>query len=269
MKFKFNNSKPIYSKVNNNTNKPRLINSDDLFNPITVNSSNVTTDKIPKYVFQTWKEKDISKDMRQTILQLRNQHKDYDFYLYDDKMCRDFIIQHFDDDVLNAFDTLIPGAFKADLWRYCVLYIYGGVYMDIKLQFINGFNLNILIDNECYPMDIPQRQHGVWQGFLICKPQNEILKKCIYRICSHVKDKFYGNSYLYVTGPHLMYNIIKQTNKDFNIYESSVKLIRNKRLYLYYKSFPMIQYYNSYSKDKSIMGPCYSTLWEKRQIYKL
>ena len=128
MKFTFNNSIPIYSKVNNNTNKSSLINSDDLFNPITLDSSNVMTDTIPKYVFQTWKEKQISKDMRQTILELRNRHKDYEFYLYDDEMCRDFIIQHFDDDVLNAFDSLIPGAYKADLWRYCVLYIWRCIY---------------------------------------------------------------------------------------------------------------------------------------------
>jgi mannosyltransferase OCH1-like enzyme len=31
---------------------------------------------------------------------------------------------------LKAYDTLIPNAYKADLFRYSVVYHYGGCYMD-------------------------------------------------------------------------------------------------------------------------------------------
>ena len=31
-------------------------------------------------------------------------------------------------ETLWCFDRLIPGAFKADLWRYCVMYITGGIF---------------------------------------------------------------------------------------------------------------------------------------------
>ena len=34
-------------------------------------------------------------------------------------MCRDFIQKHFNMETLWAFDKLKPGAYKADLWRYC------------------------------------------------------------------------------------------------------------------------------------------------------
>jgi hypothetical protein len=54
-------------------------------------------------------------------------------YLFNDADCRAFIINEYPPDVLTAYDRLIPTAFKADLWRYCVLYKYGGVYLDIKL----------------------------------------------------------------------------------------------------------------------------------------
>jgi len=54
-------------------------------------------------------------------------------YLFHDAECRDFIAQEYPPDVLMAYDRLIPTAFKADLWRYCVLYKYGGVYLDAKL----------------------------------------------------------------------------------------------------------------------------------------
>ena len=59
-------------------------------------------------------------------------------YLFCDADCREFIRNEYPPDVLMAYDRLIPTAFKADLWRYCVLYIYGGVYLDVKLMFHGG-----------------------------------------------------------------------------------------------------------------------------------
>ena len=41
-------------------------------------------------------------------------------------MCRNFIKKHFSRDVSYAFDKINPGAFKSDLWRYCIIYKNGG-----------------------------------------------------------------------------------------------------------------------------------------------
>jgi len=59
-------------------------------------------------------------------------------YLFNDDACRDFLVRTFPPDVLYAYDLLIPSAFRADLWRYCILYMFGGVYMDIKYKWIGG-----------------------------------------------------------------------------------------------------------------------------------
>ena len=50
---------------------------------------------------------------------------------------------------------MVPGAYKADLWRYCILYIYGGIYIDIKLEPINGFRFRELLDKEYFVLDCP------------------------------------------------------------------------------------------------------------------
>ena len=55
-------------------------------------------------------------------------------YLFHDEDCRSFIEREYPPDVLMAYDRLIPTAFKADLWRYCVLYKYGGAYLDVKYK---------------------------------------------------------------------------------------------------------------------------------------
>jgi mannosyltransferase OCH1-like enzyme len=257
------------TSLNITPQKKSLIYCDELFREIEIDESTIDNTKIPKYIFQTWKQKLLSDEMKTNLLNLRNQHKDFSFYLYDDDMCIKFLKEHYSIEVLYAFDTLLPGPYKADLWRYCVLYKYGGIYMDIKLNCINGFNLNQLIQEECFPKDIPHKQFGIWQGLLICKPNNKIIKKCIDSICMHVKFRFYGNTFLSVTGPHLMFNILAKYKK-INVYNNSkVKLVRkNKNLYLYYNNKPIINFYKEWYYDRDISGPRYAGLWYKRNIYK-
>ena len=43
----------------------------------------------------------------------------------------DFLKKYFNKKVLDKFNNL-TGAHKADLWRYCILFLNGGIYLDIK-----------------------------------------------------------------------------------------------------------------------------------------
>ena len=70
----------------------------------------------------------------------------WDYRFYSDKDARLFLQTHFPPEVLEAFDALIPGAFKADLFRYCVLFICGGVYADIDM--LLETNLDSAIDSD-------------------------------------------------------------------------------------------------------------------------
>ena len=267
-----NNKQQIFSKIkkkeNDNNSNNLLSKYPLLFKEIKINDKLINDNIIPKYVFQTWKSKYLTTDMKQNILKLREKHNGFEFYLYDDEMCRTFIKNNYNKDVLHAFDSLIPGAFKADLWRYCILYKYGGIYMDIKLNILNDFRLRELLKEEHFPIDIPHGQPGVWQGLLVCKPKNKILKMCIDSICMHVIHKFYGKTCLSVTGPHLMYNILYKQNELELHHKSKIKLIRNGELYLYYNNKPIINFYNKYIRDKRMIGQAYFILWTKKQIYK-
>ena len=46
------------------------------------------------------------------------------------RQCREFLLANFDARVLAAYDKLVPGAYKADLFRYCAVYELGGLYLD-------------------------------------------------------------------------------------------------------------------------------------------
>jgi hypothetical protein len=55
----------------------------------------------------------------------------YDYQFLDDDAAWNFLEAHFVQDVLNRFRELKRGSHKADLLRYCLLFIHGGVYLDI------------------------------------------------------------------------------------------------------------------------------------------
>jgi mannosyltransferase OCH1-like enzyme len=159
---------------------------------------------IPLNIFQTWKTRELPEKMKENVEKLKNENPEFSHYLYSDEDCRDFIMQYFDDDVLNAYDSLIPGAFKADLWRYCILYVKGGIYLDIKYSTVNNFKLINLTNDEYFVRDIPSSGGGIYNAFMICKPGNLKLLNAIDNIVENFKKKYHGSGAFDITGPMLL-----------------------------------------------------------------
>jgi hypothetical protein len=160
--------------------------------------------RIPLHLFQTWQTQQLPPHMARCVRELISSNPEFKYQFYDDERCRSFIQSHFPEDVLRAYDTFIPGAYKADLWRYCILYIYGGIYLDIKYHCVPPFKLIELTTREHYVRD---REFcgidGIYQGFLSCYPRNPILYRCIRKIVEYVDRMEYGKTCLFV-GPQLV-----------------------------------------------------------------
>jgi hypothetical protein len=91
---------------------------------------------IPRIVHQTWFEplqddREKYPNMSRLTESFRKSGWEYKFYSDEDSVV--FLDAHFPPAVREAYDALNPGAFKADLFRYCVLLIYGGVYADVDI----------------------------------------------------------------------------------------------------------------------------------------
>jgi mannosyltransferase OCH1-like enzyme len=138
---------------------------------------------IPKNIFQTWRDLELIKDMKETVEYLKYMNNGFNYYLYDDKMCRDFIKDNHDEKILEAYDKIIPGAYKTDLWRCCVLYKYGGIYLDIKYKPKNNFSFIFFLNKEYYVRDRQiNNKHGIYNALMICKPNSYKLKQFIDKI---------------------------------------------------------------------------------------
>lgn len=271
--FHINNIEGMENKTNTKESIKKAYENDDLVS-ITLNELNL----IPRTIYQTWKSKDMPPEIKNVVDQLKKDNPEFTYLLFDDDDMRNFISENFDKEVVEAYDKLIPGAYRADLWRYCVLYKNGGVYMDIKIKPINGFKFKKLTDTgkEYFTKDLDYSGSGIYNGLIICKANNPILKKAIDDVVKNVQNKFYGNSMLEPTGPQLMKKYFTEDEvKELDLYLNvEYTLLRGGRYNIVHNikhqgwDKPILEWdVLSYSKQKSL-SPHYSVLWQQRAIYK-
>ena len=222
---------------------------------------------IPTNIFQTWHSKILPPLMSQSILKIKCLNPKFNYFLFDDNDCREFIKKHFRNDVLDAYDRLIPGAYKADLWRYCILFIKGGIYLDIKYTPLNGFKFINLTEKEHLVYDIDGT--NIYNALMVCLPGNKLLINSINAIVENVKNKFYGASFLEPTGPKLLAKIITDDYKDIiDLNHKELNGNNNYRI-IYFNNIPILKSYNGHTseRDKNSIKKHYSSLWNERRVY--
>jgi mannosyltransferase OCH1-like enzyme len=223
---------------------------------------------MPLNIYQTWVTKELPQKMRERVELLKKQNPKFKHYLYDDNDCREFIKNNFKSDVLNAYDSLIPGAYKADLWRLCILFINGGIYMDIKLICVNGFRLIELTENNHFVKDRPI--NSIFNTLMASEKGNVFLYKAIRQIVKNVNNKYYGKTPLSPTGPEMLGSLILNHKLNVNIDMSHYQ----KGGYIIYKNtFVISTEYPEYNTERtnsynSINTKRYDKLWENKNIYK-
>ena len=253
---------------------------------------------IPNQVFQTWSTKRLPPSMMETRKRLMKKNPSTKFLLFDDIECEEFIKENFSSDVLKAFQYLVPGAYRADLWRYCILYKLGGIYLDIKFDTMNNFRFTDYLKREYLVLDQPYKSDnsiqedinfinsesffqdlhkkntwvsklGIYNGFMICAKNNPYLKACIDRIVENVRDKFYGHNSLYPTGPGLLGEVYFEDNYEEKINDCQFFLSRQGK-HILDKTKVILEIYPIYRYEQRRFGAKhYSTLWTEKKIYHL
>jgi mannosyltransferase OCH1-like enzyme len=164
---------------------------------------------IPKKIMQTWETKDLTHELQQIVDSWKIYNPDYEYILFDKYDRVKFIEERFSAEILDAYNSIIPGAYKSDLFRYCYLYVYGGIYVDIDTICLGKLN-NFLIPNISFiaPIDLNTNEidgdHNIACGFIASRPKNHIFLKCIDMILENIKSKQIPHSKLAFSGPGIL-----------------------------------------------------------------
>ena len=134
-------------------------------------------------------------------------------------MIKSFLLEEYDELYLNIFNYLHDGPIKADFWRICILYKYGGVYSDID-------NLPLVSLSDFIKTDIDfVTCSSYWHynfnpNFIISNKDNVILEKCIkwYINKYNNKDTYnYWNWSIMSTFTQIIQ--LENYNKEYGIYK--------------------------------------------------
>lgn len=251
---------------------------------------------IPKVIYRTHSSKtDIPLSMykycHKKWLEL---NQDYSMIWFTDKDADNFM-EKMGNRIYTAYKKIKPGAFKSDLWRACMLYEYGGIYIDsyampyisLSLIFQGCFNDSLFqfISSKDVDHIDPKGKliSGIHNGFIASTKNHPFLQKYIEDMVKNIENNYYGEHFLDVTGP---FCLMRSINKVNDVYiDKRPKIGHNKGKYKFYLYKFTLDVHQTISKnDISIMckkyslislfhekiikrKKVYSVMWYNRDIY--
>jgi mannosyltransferase OCH1-like enzyme len=255
----------------NNIKKIKLYNPYNGYGNLLKDYKNVkyTSGGIPKILIKTsWHNRnEFPEIICNTLNNNKNINTDYKLYYFDNDEVEEFM-KSYSLRAYNAYKKLIPKAYRADLFRYCLLEKYGGCYSDIGHIFYKSLD-NICENNKLVLVE-DLNKYNIHNALICTIPHNPLIRKIIKQCIKNIENNFYGNYCLSITGPELVGTIF---NKYFKNYKNTkiLKLIKyNNELFIINKNNEKIiktkfeNYYNVMYKNSN---EYYVNLWLNNNVY--
>ena len=219
---------------------------------------------------------------------IKKQFFDSKYTIYNDGEIKNFLTKHFNEEVLWAYNSLQPYAYKACLARYCILYIKGGWYFDLGIRCLHAYYPDLTVDFICFRDDKRHAKNSwsVCDGIFWTKKNSDILNIAIKKVIQNCKEKWYGRTPLCPAGPSLFGEAIVEGNRGKKIIFGD--LIRPKVPFTR-KDIPILlnlfkaTFYLPNDKPIALLKPApggnlkslgmkgsnnYNDFWKQRNIYK-
>lgn len=173
---------------------------------------------IPKHIIQTRNSRIVSVEAYKCILGILDWNPDYSYSFYDDNRVYNFISDIYGSDSreIQTLERLEPGAFRADLFRYMILYHQGGVYLDCKQVWHVPFD-SIITEETTLELveDAGRPRLGCFNAVIFASRNQEVFNNCIKTIVSNQHNNILHPDFLAVTGPRLLAVELYKTYIDF------------------------------------------------------
>lgn len=207
------------------------INIDGLF--FKKSDRKILIEQIPKNIFQTHKSLEYIQKKLKLKMASRSWKKyvpEFKYHFYDDKMCEDFIKTKCDDKIFQAYMKCPFKVMKADIWRYCIIYEYGGIYADMDTILLQ--DPLIFLQSSAYLVLAPETDSlHLCQWTFAAPPKSPILKEIIDLVVDRVlNNQDFNREHIIheLTGPRAFTDGIETYLKklDCTLYENKLNYDR-------------------------------------------
>ena len=212
--------------IDNNTqvSQSRIATSPEMFakNP---------ADIFPKILHHTWKSHEIPSIWQNSYNSCISLNKDYTFKLWTDEDIENFMTEHYAW-FKPQFDSYKYSIQKIDVFRYFVLYHYGGIYIDLDIKCKYPFTDILQEVTENHGILLPGTWPvGISNEFMAAKQHHPFLKFSISKLKhSHHEYGLHYFTILASTGPLFLSRCLTMyPNKNADVY--SIPMTRHKWYY--------------------------------------
>ena len=134
-------------------------------------------------------------------LDIKKKFGEENYRLWDLENAREFLSSYYSKNVIQAFETLTPFAFKANILRYCLINTFGGIYADVSVNRLKYFSIQGRDMVVFRDGNSDRTSWKVVNGFFYSKPNNPILNEAIEQIIYNVRTRTYGHDPHFIGGP--------------------------------------------------------------------
>jgi mannosyltransferase OCH1-like enzyme len=217
---------PEFSTYTIASHIPRTLKIYDVKTKEEINLVDLSLNGIPAKVHQFIQSNTISKKMYETINNNIHANPEFEFNYYTSDDCRKFIANNFVDQVLYTYDSLDDGPYKSNLCKYCILYMYGGMYLHS--------NYSIQTKLAQYLQKLPlvfvkEKSNMISTELMIAPPGLDIFRISIEIIINIVNNNKVSKNKKHqsINCKTLLYSLIKDKNyaKYIRLYKNDQKSI--------------------------------------------
>ena len=108
--------------------------------------------------------------------------------LFDDCLCEEFLAREFSPLYAIIFRWIPDGPIKADFWRICVIYRYGGFYVDVDIEPLEPLSTWIQPIDE-FVTCLSSYPGSYNPHFIMAARYNDILRRCILQYLAYYADQ--------------------------------------------------------------------------------
>ena len=164
--------------------------------------SYIYSKKIPPFLFKTssFELNKVPPEIRDMLYLKEN--KDYITVYFSDADIISFIKEEYPE-FYDDYTNVRPGAFKADIFRLLVLYLYGGIYNDIGHMYLRPIKDIVSSTDELVLTKdwIDTSPKAIHNSFMAAYPRHPLILSFIENVMKNVHTRYYGKHPLDITGP--------------------------------------------------------------------
>lgn len=176
-----------------------------------LNPKCVENTEIPKIIYRTSRDKNLSSSHKKAWEFTAKHNPDFKQVLFDDNDVDSFMKEAMNGQIYDIYSKIVPGAAKADLFRYVLMYEKGGIYLDIKSGAKELCKLILPNDKmivSTWGHSLPKAvnilapfKKSIWkhnyaelqQWWLICSPKHPLMLNVIIKVVNYIDKRIKQN----------------------------------------------------------------------------